>query len=1408
MWSVFVGHPMRTTQLGLHALLLALMVLYVSACSYEDQAVLDTVAPKILSTLPANGALSVSTNAGIEVTFSEKMNPGAGRLVLTPGGTLEVNAGRWDSTAQRFGLRPVSPWPSQTTVSLRIEGFLDLAGNAAPALEITFETADDGDAIPPFAVSSIPIEAQSGVDPALATISITFNEPMAQTTGTLTLEGDSGTLGSSSWTNPFTITAPVSGLLPASIYAVALSGFEDRSGNALDGGPYLGNAKLDFTTGAVGDVTPPRVLSSTPVEGDTSVSAPLGAVVVRFSEAMRTDTSSSALYAGTSTIGTLLSVTWSSGNTVATLDVGGLIAADTTYRVSFAGYRDPAGNLLDPVPYLVNGSLDFATGGAPDVVAPEAVGSDPAEGAIDVALGLTELSISFSESMNPLVATATLTGGSGGPVVLSGVFSAANTIVTLDVTGLLEFNRSYALDLTRLEDAAGNRLNGTPYLVDGSLDFDSEDVPDTTPPTVVNTNPAEGATIAAPTNSVLITFSEAMRTNIGTATLVGPNGSTALPNVWSGGGTILTLNTTALTEYGLSYQVTLTGFADLAGNSLNTVPYLADGELDFAVGPEPDTTPPAVVSTNPVEGVQNVDPALAQVVVTFNEAMDPTVSSAPLTGGALSTSVTASWSVGNTVATFNLSAVTLAFDTAYALDLTSFRDASSNVLNPTPVLGNGRLDFRTLRVPTGEDCGDVLTTAFATSQVGARYTFQVAAAAVTTTDGSFGCDPDGIGRDLVIQYDKVAPNTAAGATGRLLSVRAISDNVNVPLNVEILRGDCDAVNPAAVQEKCVYGRPDWRAYVDGAPGRYWIWISAATSGAAFPGATIEVEEVTAATATGEGCWLPYAAGSTVHTPPANAELPHRFEIPANAIRAFDISETWGEPDSISCVNDATLGDIHGADAVIAFNKQNAASTLQVQATALDGTTPIHIEASSACDPGTGGRVSHACAANAATQNLAFTTGTTGNVYFWVATNRQVTAWPGIRVEIREQTVDAGETCATAQVISAPGVTNLSKISNDRFDAPSCFTTPGPIDWYRYTVTAANVRIFANLAGELGVINAANSAELGCFPNGASLGFGQNITPGTTVCLAVPRNATTTQLTIQDPGDVYAGVGNTVTPIVLGATPAWGAERWLTSSPTRLYLGLADRVFQVGKTSSIAIERNAADGVTAAVLGYAGLARANESLFALDDRTAINESRLTRLTDGATFANTVYDLTPTYVGEDTRALAYDGTNFIFATHANGTTTFYRVSGATPATPVLLGSNQNIELVSGMAADATYLYLAGLGGLGEGIYRLTRADLGTDTTVPSPLAVGVDLDLAGSVAVHLDLAANANYLYFRTRSPSAVRAVARPSTPAPIHLGVISTLGEIGDDGMVYDRTDNSIYLFETETDPAGRLVRIQ
>jgi hypothetical protein len=42
----------------------------------------------------------------------------------------------------------------------------------------------------------------------------------------------------------------------------------------------------------------------------------------------------------------------------------------------------------------------------------------------------------------------------------------------------------------------------------------------------------------------------------------------------------------------------------------------------------------------------------------------------------------------------------------------------------------------------------------------------------------------------------------------------------------------------------------------------------------------------------------------------------------------------------------------------------------------------------------------------------------------------------------------------------------------------------------------------------------------------------------------------------------------------------------------------------------------------------------------------------------------------------------------------------------------------------------------------------------------------------------------------------------------HLGVISTLGGSGDYAVTYDRFGNALYIFETESDAAGRIVKLQ
>jgi hypothetical protein len=169
-------------------------------------------------------------------------------------------------------------------------------------------------------------------------------------------------------------------------------------------------------------------------------------------------------------------------------------------------------------------------------------------------------------------------------------------------------------------DLSGNPLdgdgNGTP-----GPDFVCEFTLDTTPPVVVSTSPASGATTMDVRTNVTITFSEEMdEAALTTAFSVAPSVAGDL----SLAGNVLTFDPLSDLPNATTYTVTVdTGAVDLAG-----LPLAADHVFTFTVN---DSVAPYVTSTSPVNGAVDV-PLSSSITVTFSELMD-----AAATEGAFST---------------------------------------------------------------------------------------------------------------------------------------------------------------------------------------------------------------------------------------------------------------------------------------------------------------------------------------------------------------------------------------------------------------------------------------------------------------------------------------------------------------------------------------------------------------------------------------------------------------------------------------------------------------------------------------------------------------------------------------------------------------------------------------------------
>jgi len=203
------------------------------------------------------------------------------------------------------------------------------------------------------------------------------------------------------------------------------------------------------------------------------------------------------------------------------------------------------------------------------------------------------------------------------------------------------------------------------------------------PPTVVNTNPASGASNVAVNSPIVVTFSEPMNT----ATLAWSiNPTITLVPTWNApANTVVTFTHVADFTQCTVYTMTITTARDLDGNNIAGAPYV----WSFTTF----CPSPYVVSTSPVDGATAV-PRSSPIVITFSEAMN-TATVVLTYAPAAPPSPVETWSGGNTVLTVTHGGLTAG--TAYTVTVAG-QDTTGNPLVAGPV--PNPFDFTTNTPPT------------------------------------------------------------------------------------------------------------------------------------------------------------------------------------------------------------------------------------------------------------------------------------------------------------------------------------------------------------------------------------------------------------------------------------------------------------------------------------------------------------------------------------------------------------------------------------------------------------------------------------------------------------------------------------------------------------------------------------
>ncbi|NPC49018.1 hypothetical protein D7X99_03285 [Corallococcus sp. AB032C] len=170
------------------------------AGTLQDGGTTHQQAPRLLTTMPANGSTRVPIDSTLGLTFSKSMQPTSLQVSFSPPATPGTMAWAENHTQVTFQMQ--SPFSGDTKYTVTVQG-TDQAGNALDgANAFDFTTAgSQPDTVAPSVLSTTPASGAIGLE-RKPTIKVTFSEPMnrASTEAAISFTTPAGfTPGGFSW---------------------------------------------------------------------------------------------------------------------------------------------------------------------------------------------------------------------------------------------------------------------------------------------------------------------------------------------------------------------------------------------------------------------------------------------------------------------------------------------------------------------------------------------------------------------------------------------------------------------------------------------------------------------------------------------------------------------------------------------------------------------------------------------------------------------------------------------------------------------------------------------------------------------------------------------------------------------------------------------------------------------------------------------------------------------------------------------------------------------------------------------------------------------------------------------------------------------------------------------------------
>jgi len=581
----------------------------------------QTSAPSVLSSRPANGATNVPANTVITLFTSAPMNTGTipGALYVSQNGVLVSGTTTVGSNAQSIQFTPSSAF----TTGMPIQVFLnstaqDIYGNNLTNFTETFTIAGALASSAALAQVVNPFPNATNV-PLNTIIQVEFNQPLQA--GTVTCNGNSGSVtlyqgSTGSYLTPNCTVigggqviniAATSNLASGSTYKVSVNGnVTNTSGVPVQAFTY------SFTAGTAVDNAAPIIVSLAPPDSSTNIGTNAG-VSLNFNKAINpvSVTGSSIQVSGGFITEAPSSISFTPDFTRTTIIPQAPLPSSTQMSIAINGVTSEAGVAV------ASQTTHFTTLAGPDVTFPYVVNTSVASNQY---VGTNAaFAMQFNEpidpgSLNPAGAQDVFIYDSSSAtyVATAITFSSDLTTVMLKPTPNLTANHQFQMCSNSMMDLSGNPQKNF------CLNFYTGTGTDTTGPVVLQASPPSGFAGIGTNSWVQILFNEPIDgASIGGVTL--KNGSSLIPTVatlFDGDQGIQLLPLLPLTP-NTTYTVNVTGVLDINGNAQTSFP-----PQSFTTGTGTDLVQPTMVSSNPANGASSV-PVNTAVQAVFSKAIDP-----------------------------------------------------------------------------------------------------------------------------------------------------------------------------------------------------------------------------------------------------------------------------------------------------------------------------------------------------------------------------------------------------------------------------------------------------------------------------------------------------------------------------------------------------------------------------------------------------------------------------------------------------------------------------------------------------------------------------------------------------------------------------------------------------------------